>query len=229
MGIIADFRARISHGWNAFRSRAPTENLGPGSYIRPDRIQRRLTNERSIVNALYTRMAMDVAAIEIRHVRLDETGIYINDINSSLNNCLNFEANIDQTSRAFVQDLVHSLFDEGFIAIVPIDLDVDPRISTSFNIETMRVGRITAWYPKDVKVDVYNDKNGKREEILVPKRSTGIIQNPLYSIMNEPNSTLQRLIRKLNILDAIDEQSGSGKLDIIIQLPYVVKTEARQK
>lgn len=185
-------------------------------------------NERSIVTSVYNRIALDCAAVSFKHVRLDENGRYTGVVNSGLNNCLTLEANKDQSARSFIQDIVMSLFDEGCVAVVPIDTSIDPSISASYDIETMRVGKITQWYPDYVKIEIYNDRKGIKEEITQPKKLVAIIENPLYTIMNERNSTLQRLIRKLNLLDAIDEQSGSGKLDLIIQLPYIVKSEARK-
>ena len=223
---------RLQHSWNAFRGRDRpeyTQNLGIGSYRKPDRTYLRVSNERSIVTAIYNRIAMDVAANKIEHVKLDENGRYIETVQDGLNNCLTLEANLDQTSRAFFQDAVLSMFDEGCIAIVPIDTSIDPNKSSSYDISTMRVGKIVQWYPEYVRVQVYNEKTGVKEEITVPKRMTSIIENPFYAVMNESNSTLQRLIRKLNILDAIDEQSGAGKLDLIIQLPYVIKSDARRE
>lgn len=223
---------RLKKAWNVFMNRDPTindYNYGPSYSIRPDRPRLTRGNERSIVTSIYNRIAMDVAAIDIRHVRLDDEGRYLETIESSLNECLTVEANIDQTARAFKQDMALSLLDEGCIAIVPVDTDIDPNDPGTFNIETMRTGRITQWYPRHVKVNVYNDRTGLKEDVLLPKRSVCIVENPLYSVMNEPNSTLQRLIRKLNLLDAIDEQSGSGKLDLIIQLPYVIKTDQRRQ
>lgn len=221
---------RLQHAWNAFLNRDPTRyrEYGIGYYNRPDRPQWRRGNERSIIMAVYNRIAMDVAAVEIKHVRLDENEAYLEDIDSGLNNCLQLEANIDQTSRAFIHDLVLSMFDEGCVAVVPVDTSINPRITGSYDIQTMRTGKITQWYPDRVTIDLYNDRLGRREEVTLPKKMVAIIENPLYAIMNEPNSTLQRLIRKLNLLDAIDEQSGSGKLDLIIQLPYVIKTDARR-
>jgi hypothetical protein len=186
-------------------------------------------NERSIVTSVYNRIAMDVAQIDISHCQLDEEGRYTETIDDCLNQCLSFEANIDQTSRAFIQDAVITMLDTGCVALVPIDTSVDPEVSDSYEIFSMRTGKILEWYPRHIKVSVYNDRTGKREDIKVAKRNAAIVYNPLYAVMNEPNSTMQRLIRKLNILDAIDEQSGSGKLDVIIQLPYVIKTEARRK
>lgn len=228
------FTSRLKRAWNAFtKNRDPTDfqyqNVGMGYVYRPDRVRFTRGNERSIVTSVYNRIAMDVAAITIKHCRIDKNGRYIEDIKSGLNDCLTVEANIDQTGRSFIQDVVMSMFDEGAVAIVPVDTSFDPRNSSSYDILSMRTGQILEWYPAHVKVRVYNDRAGKKEDLVLPKRSVAIIENPLYSVINEPNSTMQRLIRKLNILDAIDEQSGSGKLDLIIQLPYVIKTEARQQ
>ena len=226
--------SRLKRAWNAFtKNRDPTDtqyqNVGMGYVYRPDRVRFTRGNERSIVTSVYNRIAMDVAAITIKHCRIDKNGRYIEDIKSGLNDCLTVEANIDQTGRSFIQDVVMSMFDEGSVAIVPVDTSFDPRNSSSYDILSMRTGQILEWYPSHVKVRVYNDRTGKKEDLVLPKRSVAIIENPLYSVINEPNSTMQRLIRKLNILDAIDEQSGSGKLDLIIQLPYVIKSEARQQ
>lgn len=223
---------RIKNSWNAFRNRDPTNfyrEPGMSYTYRPDRVRFSRGNERSIVTSVYNRIAMDVAAIDIKHCRLDDNGRYVKDIDSSLNSCLTLEANIDQTGRAFIQDVVMSMFDEGAVAIVPVETNGDPTLSTSFDVLSMRTGRIVEWFPRSVKVEVYNDQTGRKEQILMPKRSTAIIENPLYSVINEPNSTMKRLVRKLNLLDAIDEQSSSGKLDLIIQLPYTVKGELRQK
>ncbi len=223
---------RLQHSWNAFRGRdRPIQysDLGLSSYRRPDRTYLRVSNERSIITAIYNRIAMDVAANKIEHVKLDDNARYVETVKDGLNSCLTLEANLDQTSRAFIQDAVLSMFDEGCIAIVPIDTSIDPNKSASFDIQSMRVGKITQWYPEHVRVQVYNEKRGIKEELTVPKRMVSIIENPFYAVMNEANSTLQRLIRKLNILDAIDEQSGAGKLDLIIQLPYVIKSTARQE
>ena len=222
--------SRIKKGWNAFLNRDPTPrywDTGPGYSIRPDRTRLTRGKERSIVTAVINRIAMDAAQIDIKHVRLDENGRYSEDINSGLNNCLTLEANLDQTGRAFKQDIFMSMMDEGCVAVVPIDTDTDPQTS-SYEIYTMRTAKILEWYPRHVRVSAYDERNGRRDEIKVAKSSTGIIENPLYAVMNEPNSTMQRLVRKLNLLDAIDEQSGSGKLDLIIQLPYVIKSEARK-
>ena len=227
------FGSRIKHAWNAFLNRDPTVEyryLGNGGYgNRPDRPRLSRGNERSIVNSVYNRISLDVAAISIQHCRLDENGRFIESINSGLNKCFNLEANVDQTGRSFIQDIVISMFDEGCVAIVPVDTTIDPKVSGSYDILTMRTGKILEWYPNHVKVRVYNDRSGNKEDIMVPKSTTGIIENPFYSVINEPNSTLKRLIRKLNLLDAIDEQSGSGKLDLIIQLPYVIKSDARRQ
>lgn len=224
--------SRFKNAWNAFRNRDPTmfyREPGMSYSYRPDRVRFSRGNERSIVTSVYNRIAMDVASIDIKHCRLDENGRYIKDINSGLNNCLTLEANIDQTGRAFIQDVVMSMFDEGAVAIIPVDTTADPTISGSFDILSMRTGKIVEWFPRSVKVEVYNDRTGKKEQVILPKKSVAIIENPLYSVINEPNSTMKRLVRKLNLLDAIDEQSGSGKLDMIIQLPYAVKGELKQQ
>lgn len=229
MGVVD----RIQHAWNAFLNRDPTlsySNFGYGSSYRPDRPRFSRGNERSIVTSVYNRIALDAAAIDIKHVRLDDNDRYKETIDSDLNYCLTTEANLDQTGRAFIQDAVMSMLDEGCVALVPTDADFDPSTKDvgSYKIYTMRTGKILEWFPKHIRVSVYNENLGRRQEIVLPKKTVSIIENPLYSVMNEPNSTLQRLIRKLNLLDYIDEQSGSGKLDLIIQLPYVIKTPARQ-
>lgn len=225
--------SRLKHAWNAFvNNRDPTatyRDIGPGYSYRPDRPRLTRGNERSIITSVYNRIALDVAANDIRHVKLDEDDRFSEVIDSGLNNCLALDANIDQTGRAFIQDAVMSMLDEGCVALVPIETTFNPQQTGSFDINTIRTGKILDWYPKHVRVSVYNDRSGKREEIVLPKDTIAIIENPLYAVMNEPNSTMQRLIRKLNLLDAIDEQSGSGKLDLVIQLPYVVKTEARRQ
>lgn len=224
--------SRVKRAWNAFLNRDPTlyhRDLGVSYSYRPDRPRLTRGNERSIVASVVNRIALDVAAIDIQHVDLDENNRFLSVRKSNLNNCLTLEANIDQTARAFKQDAAMSMLDEGCIAIVPVDTIGDPIVSESYEIYTLRVGRIIQWYPKDVRVELYNENKGYKEEIVVPKYMTAIIENPLYAVMNEPNSTLQRLIRKLNLLDVIDEQSGSGKLDLIIQLPYVIKTPARRQ
>ena len=224
---------RFQHAWNAFFNRDsyrpyPYE-IGPGYSYNPFRPKLSRGHERSIVSAVYNRIAIDCAAIDIKHVRTDINGKYKDDIKSDLNDCLTVSANKDQTSRAFIQDAVMSMMDEGSICIVPVDTDVDPTDHDSVKIYSLRVGKVREWYPDHVRVDLYNDRNGQHQELTLPKTSVCLIENPLYAVMNEPNSTLQRLIRKLNILDAIDEQSGSGKMDLIIQLPYVTKTEARRQ
>ena len=224
--------SRLKHAWTAFMNRDPTadyRDTGPGYSTRPDRTRLTRGNERSIVTSIYNRIAIDVAAINVNHCRIDENDRFVENMSSSLNTCLNLEANIDQTGRAFMQDVVMSLLDEGCVAIVPVETTIDPSISSSYDILSMRTGKILEWKPKHIRVRVYNEQTGQREDITVPKKNVAIIENPLYAVMNEPNSTMQRLIRKLNLLDAVDEQSGSGKLDMIIQLPYVIKTEARRK
>jgi hypothetical protein len=224
--------SRIKNAWNAFKNEEVHSyvyrDLGSISTYRPDRPRLTLGNERSIINSIYNRISIDVAAISIRHARVNENGNYMEDIESGLNNVLTTEANIDQTGRAFIQDMVLTLCDEGCIAVVPVDTNVDPNNTDSYNILSMRVGKILAWYPAHVKVRLYNDRTGKKEDLTLPKSRVAIIENPLYSIMNEPNSTAKRLIRKLNLLDAIDEQSGSSKLDLIIQLPYSIKTPSQK-
>ena len=225
------FGSRLKHAWNAFTNRDPTlKSIGPGvgySY-RPDRPRFTRGNEKSLTTSVYNRIALDVAAIGIKHCKLDKNNRYIEDVNSGLNNCLNLEANIDQTGRSFIQDVVMSMLDEGCVAIVPVDTTFNPNNTNSYDIQTMRTAKIIEWKPTSVKVRIYNDRTGEKEELWVPKKTVAIIENPLYAVVNEPNSTMQRLVRKLNLLDIIDEQSGSGKLDLIIQLPYVIKTEARR-
>lgn len=227
------FTERLKHAWNAFMNRDPPPytpvNYGYTSTFRPDRMRFTRGNERSIITSVYNRIAMDCAAITIEHVRLDDNGRYMAPIDSGLNSCLNIEANKDQTGRAFIQDAVMSMFDEGCVALVPVDTTINPMRSGSYDIQTLRTGRITQWYPNYVRIMLYNEQKGIKEEVILPKSMVAIVENPLYSIMNEPNSTLQRLIRKLNLLDVIDEQSGAGKLDLIIQLPYIIKTEARKQ
>lgn len=227
------FISRLKSGWNAFRNRDPTgvytQNIGPSYSYRQDRNRFSRGNERSIVVSVYNRIAMDAAAISMKHVQLDKNGRFSSEVNSGLNNCMNLEANIDQTGRAYMQDLVQSMLDEGVVADIPVETDKDPNLTESYQIRSMRTGKILDWYPRHVKVRVYNEETGQKEDIVLPKKNIGIIENPLYAVMNEPSSTMQRLIRKLNLLDAIDEQSGSGKLDLIIQLPYSVKSELRKK
>lgn len=217
------FGSRLKHAWNTFMNRDPTvyyRDVGPGSRYHPDRTRLSVRNERSVITSVYNRIALDASAIPIQHIKLDENDRFLSVVNSGLNNCLTVEANIDQTGRAFIQDIVMSMFDEGCVAIVPVDTTFNPDVTDSYEIKTMRTGRILEWFPQHIRVRVYNDRTGQKEDILLPKSKVGIVENPFFAVMNEPNSTMQRLIRKLNILDAIDEQSGSGKLDLIIQLPY---------
>lgn len=227
------FGSRLKHAWNVLvNNRDPTtefRDIGAGYSYRPDRPRLSRGNERSIVTSVYNRIALDVAAIGIQHCKLDENNRYIETINSKLNNCLTLEANIDQSSRAFMHDVVMSMMDEGCVAIVPVETTLDPRTTGSYDIHSMRTGKILEWYPRHVRVQLYNDRTGKKEEVTLPKSVVTIIENPLYAVINEPNSTMQRLIRKLNLLDAIDEQSGAGKLDLIIQLPYIIKSDARRQ
>ena len=222
---------RLKHAFNAFMNRDPTyyHNIGSGYSIRPDRPRLSRGNERSIVTSIFNRIAIDVASIDIKHCRLDDNGRFIEEIDSGLNNCLGLEANIDQTGRAFIQDIVMSMLDEGCVAIVPVDTTLNPKITNSYDILSMRTGKIIEWYPAHVKVRVYNDKIGEKEDIILPKKQVGIIENPLYAVVNEPNSNMQRLIRKLSLLDVTDEQTASGKLDLIIQLPYAVKSDLRKR
>ena len=231
--MAESFLSRLKHAWNAFfNNKDPTpkyQDIGASYYYRPDRQRFTGGNERTIVTSVYNRIALDAAAVEIKHVRLDENGRYLETIDSGINRCLNEEANIDQTGRAFIQDVVMSMLDEGCVAIVPVDTTFNPNITNSYDVQSMRVGKILQWYPNHIQVRVYNEKTGNKEDIIVPKNIVGIIENPLYAVINEPNSTMQRLIRKLSLLDAVDEQSGSGKLDLIIQLPYTIKTEARRQ
>ena len=231
--MAESFLSRLKHAWNAFtNNKDPTpkyQDIGASYYYRPDRQRFTGGNERTIVTSVYNRIALDAAAVEIKHVRLDENGRYMETIDSGINRCLNEEANIDQTGRSFIQDVVMSMLDEGCVAIVPVDTTFNPNITNSYDIQSMRVGKILQWYPNHIQVRVYNEKTGNKEDIIVPKNTVGIIENPLYAVINEPNSTMQRLIRKLSLLDAVDEQSGSGKLDLIIQLPYTIKTEARRQ
>lgn len=223
---------RLQHAWNGFMNRDPTgfyTDLGPSSSYRPDRVRLTRGNERSLITSVFNRIALDVSSIDLKHVRLDAEGRYIETIDSRLNNCLTLEANIDQNYRDFMKDVVLSMFDEGCVAVVPTKATLDPSKTESYDIGAIRTAKIVDWYPEHVKVRIYNEKMGRKEDIVVPKKCTPIIENPLYQIVNEPNSTVQRLIRKLNLLDVIDEQSSSGKLDLIIQLPYIVKSEARKR
>lgn len=223
---------RLKHAWNIFKNKDPTQvnwNIGPSYGYRPDRMRYTRGNERSIVTAVYNRIAMDVAAVNLKHIRLDENDRYKETIDSGLNNCLSVEANLDQTGRAFIQDLVASMLDEGCVAAVPTDADDEPEDSGNFKVYTLRTGKILEWYPRYVKVEVYNEQEGQRQQIIIPKSTVPLIENPMYSVMNEPNSIYQRLVRKLTLLDVVDEQTSSGKLDLIIQLPYIIKTEARRE
>lgn len=226
------FASRLKHAWNAFFNKDPTvvyRDYGPGYSRRPDRAQLTRGNERSIITAIYNRIAVLSSMIDIKHVRFDQEDRYIETIKSDMNECLTVSANLDQTGRAFIQDVVTSLLDEGCIAIIPVDTTFNPEKTGSFDIQSMRTGKILEWHPETIRVRVYNERKGEKEDIFVPKKIAAIIENPFYAVMNEPSSTLQRLIRKLNLLDVIDEQSGSGKLNMIIQLPYVIKTQARQQ
>lgn len=228
MGLLDRFKS----AWNAFSNREPTisyREVGPGYSYRPDRTRYSRGHEKTLINSIINRIAMDAAAINIHHIRLDKNERFKEIIKSGLNTCLTLEANIDQTGRAFRQDMIMSMLDEGCVAVVPIDTTVNPTKSDSYSIESMRVGKILEWFPSYVRIQVYNDRKGYREDIMLPKHAVAIIENPLYAVMNEPNSTLQRLVRKLSLLDVVDEQSSSGKLDLIIQLPYVVKTVARKQ
>ena len=223
---------RLQHAWNAFMGRDPTpyyQDIGVGNYVRPDRPRFTRGNERSIATSVYNRISLDVSAINIQHVRLDENDRFKEQIDSGLNRCLTLSANTDQTSRAFVQDVVMSMLDEGCIAIVPIETTIDPKVTDSYDILTMRTAKIVEWYPQHIRVRVYNELIGRQEELTVPKKTGAIVENPLYAVINEPNSTMQRLVRKLGLLDVTDEQTASGKLDLIIQLPYIIKTEARRQ
>jgi hypothetical protein len=227
------FMNRLAHAFNTFinvdTGRVPASDLGPSYSLRPDRRGVMVTNERSIVTSVYTRMAADIAQVDLRHVRLDEEDRYLEELGSSFNDCLKVEPNLDQTPQALLIDIASTLFDKGVAAIVPVDTSLNPAVTGSYDILTMRVGEIVQWYPQHVKILLYNEKTGRREEITLTKRTVSIVENPFYDIMNAPNSTLQRLIRKLGLLDNIDENNASGKLDLIIQLPYVVKSEQRRQ
>ena len=226
------FLQRLQHSWNAFMNKDPTsnyQNYGMSYSSRPDRPRLTRGNEKTIITSVYNRIALDVAAIDIRHCKLDENGRFLENVNSGLNDCLTLEANIDQTGRAFIQDAVLSMLDEGVVALVPVDTSINPNDTNSYNILSMRTAKIIQWYPAYVRVQLYNDRTGNKEELTLPKKSVAIIENPLYAVINEPNSTMQRLIRKLSLLDIVDEQTSSGKLDLIIQLPYTIKSEARRE
>lgn len=229
---MPEFQKRFQNAWNAFLGRDPTHNFrfesGYGTGVRPDRPRFSISNEKSIVNNIYNRISLDVAAVNIEHVRIDENGRFEDTISSGLSNCLRCDANMDQTGRAFIQDVVISMFDEGVVAIVPTDTINDPTSTNSYDILTLRTGKIVEWFPDKVRVSVYNENVGRRQDIILPKSVVAIVENPFYSVMNEPNSTLQRLIRTLNRIDRLDEQSSSGKMDLIIQLPYSLKTDLRR-
>lgn len=227
-----NFGSRLKHAFNAFMNRDPTldyQNIGPGYSVRPDRPRLTRGNERTIVTSIYNRIAIDVASITINHCRVDDNDRFIEAIQSPLNKCLNLEANLDQTGRAFMQDVVMSMFDEGCVAIVPVETSLDPKKSSSYDIFSMRTGKILEWYPQHIKVRVYNERTGEREDIKLAKNTVAIIENPLYAVINEHNSTMQRLIRKLSLLDSMDERTSAGKLDMIIQLPYVIKSKVRRE
>lgn len=226
------FGSRLMHAWDVFRNREPTfryQDIGPGYTYRPDRPRLTRGNERTIVTSLYNRIALDVAALNVSHCKIDKNGRFLSAINSSLNNCLALEANLDQTGRAFLQDIVMTMLNEGCVAIVPIQTSLNPNLTGGYDIHTMRTGTILEWYPNHVKVRLYNDLNGNKEDVILSKKTIAIIENPLFAVINEPNSTMQRLMRKLALLDVVDEQTGAGKLDLIIQLPYVVKSDARRQ
>lgn len=223
--------SRLKRAWNAFTNRDPPwmiYSAGGGYSYRPDRVRLNRSNDRTILTAIYTRIAMDAASITMNHVRLDENGRYDETVDSGLNSCLNLSANIDQTGRALRYDLFLSMLDEGVVAVVPVDMEMNPD-NGKFDIRSMRVGKVKEWYPDDVRVELYNDRTGQKEEVTLPKKWVALIENPFYAVMNEPNGTIQRLIRKLNLMDVIDEQVGSGKLDMIIQLPYTVRTDIKKK
>lgn len=222
---------RLRQAWNVFFNKDPagTSRSGIGYFQRPDHVRFNRGTERTIVTSVYNRIAMDAAAVNLRHIRLDDNNRFLEVIESGLNNCLSLESNIDQTGRAFIQDVVMSMLDEGVVAVVPVDTTLNPRVTNSYDILSMRTAKILEWYPSDIKIQIYNERTGNKEEIIIPKSTAAIIENPLYAVINEPNSTMQRLIRKMNLLDVVDEQSGSGKLDLIIQLPYVVKSEGRRQ
>ncbi len=224
------FGGRLKKAWNVFMNRDPTPAYtGYGFSYSPSRNRVTTGREKTIITSIYNRIAMDAAAVDVKHVRIDDNGRYLETLNSGLNYCLTVEANIDQTSRSFLQDAVLSMLDDGCVALLPVDTDTNPDETGSYTIETMRVGKIVEWFPSYVRLQVYNDLKGLKETVTVPKKTVAIVENPLYTVMNEPNSTMQRLIRKLALLDSIDEQSGSGKLDLIIQLPYIVKSQARRE
>lgn len=226
------FIDRLKHGWNAFKSRDPTAgyaDIGPGYGVRPDRVRLRVSSERTIISAINTRIALDVADTTIVHARMDYNGRFVDTIDSGLNYCITEEANIDQTGKAFMQDVAASMLDEGVVAMVPVETTLNPNNTASFDVKQLRTGKILEWYPKHVRVSLYNENHGRKEEIVLPKSIVGIVENPLYPVMNEPNSTMRRLAYKLSLLDSIDEQASSGKLDMIIQLPYMLKSQLRKQ
>lgn len=227
------FGSRLKHAWNAFvNNRDPTasyRDIGGGYSYRPDRPRLTRGNERSIVTSVYNRIALDVAAINIQHCKLDENGRLLSTMDSKLNKCLTLEANLDQTGRAFIQDAVMSMLDEGCVAIVPVETTSDPNVTESYDILNLRTAKVLEWFPRHVRVRLYNERTGQKEDIMLPKKNVAIVENPLFAVINEPNSTMQRLIRKLSLLDVTDEQTASGKLDLIIQLPYIIKTDARRQ
>ena len=230
---FSEFRSRVKNGWNAFiMNKDPTRNgygIGTSYSYRPDRPRFSRGNERSIITAIFNRIALDVSSIDIRHCELDDNGRFKTIRNSGLNDCLTLEANLDQTGRAFIQDVVMSMLDEGCVAIVPVDTTLNPYDTSSFDILSLRTGKILEWYPAHVKVRVYNERTGNKEEIILPKKNVGIVENPLYAVINEPNSTMQRLAKKLALLDMVDDKNSSGKLDLIVQLPYIIKNQARRE
>jgi hypothetical protein len=235
-GFFSRVKEGLKHSWNVFTDDTYLNGLhslgghaGSGHYAPMSRSRASYSNERSIISSIYTRLGIDVSGVDIRHAKLDGEGRYLEDIHSTLQDCLTVEPNLDQGARQFRQDIAMTLFEHGVAAIVPVETDIDPASSSSFIIKSLRVGEIVAWHPQHITVNLYDERDGQRKQVTVPKKSTAIVENPLYSVMNEPNSTLQRLIRKLNMLDSVDEQSSSGKLDMIIQLPYVIKSEARRQ
>ena len=231
--MLKNLGGRSMHAWNAFSNREavygyPQYDFGMGYSIRPDRVRLTLGSERTIVSSIYNQIAIDVSAISVVHARMDQNGRFLESVSSGLNECLSISANVDQSGRNFLQEAVMSLFDEGAIAIVPVDTTINPQVSGGYDIRSLRTGKILDWFPDHIRVEVYNEKLGRKEEVTLPKSMVAIIENPLYLVMNEPNSTLKRLVNKINLLDSIDTQSGSGRLDLFIQLPYTIKSDARR-
>ena len=231
--MLKNLGGRLMHAWNAFSNREavygyPQYDFGMGYSIRPDRVRLTLGSERTIVSSIYNQIAIDVSAISVVHARMDQNGRFLGSVSSGLNECLSISANVDQSGRNFLQEAVMSLFDEGAIAIVPVDTTINPQVSGGYDIRSLRTGKILDWFPDHIRVEVYNEKLGRKEEVTLPKSMVAIIENPLYLVMNEPNSTLKRLVNKINLLDSIDTQSGSGRLDLFIQLPYTIKSDARR-